>query len=346
MLRSLVCAEFGYRSDEQWGYTIDGSACCYIRDVNSLLENDFHILRQVVAMYPNLKWFIIGGCPCQDLTFAGSPQGLLGLVGAQSRLFFVLLCTIRTMQVLVGPKSIRYLVENAGSMKLVHYVACCKLLGLPHEPLGRYIWELAQFIPYISRKRNFFRNFLDTEPVQEIRNFFDQDFGPLLNHKGKVVPFAPLLRTRAVNQFGICHSSWTLYQPHALVWDYSFWGGRAAFASVCKLVTGKHWNMGLIIVNLLILRGKRLAKLPCMQVVMEVADLGRQQLAVRIAAFSVSCMHLKLLNGLLLGGKMVYKFPHWAWITAVQDFLNGSPLIEIANAQMFHDVLALFIAAR
>ena len=165
MLRSLVCAEFGYRSDEQWGYTIDGSACCYIRDVNSLLENDCHILRQVVAMYPNLKWFIIGGSPCQDLTFAGSSQGLLGFVGSQSRLFFVLLCTIRAMQVLVGPKSIRYLVENAGSMKLVHYVACCKLLGLPHEPLGRYIWELAQFTPYISRKRNFFRNFLDTEPV-------------------------------------------------------------------------------------------------------------------------------------------------------------------------------------
>ena len=38
---------------------------------------------------------------------------------------------------------------------------------------------------------------------------------------------------------------------------------------------------------------------------------------------------------------MVYNFPHCAWITAVKDFLNGSPLIEISNAQMFHDVLAL-----
>ena len=155
MLRSLVCAEFGYRSDEQWGYAIDGSACCCIRDVNSILENDCYILRQAVVMYPNLKWFTIGGSPCQDLTFAGPSQELLGLVGSQRRLFFVFLCTIRTMQVLVGTRSIRYLVENAGSMKPVHYVACCKLLGLPHEPLGRHIWELAQFTPYISRKRIF-----------------------------------------------------------------------------------------------------------------------------------------------------------------------------------------------
>ncbi len=110
MLRGLVCAEFGYRSDEQWGYTVDGASCCYIRDVNSILKNDCYLLRQAVSMYPNLKWFIIGGSPCQDLTYAGPSQGLLGLVGAQSRLFFVLLCTIRTMQVLVGTSCVHFLV--------------------------------------------------------------------------------------------------------------------------------------------------------------------------------------------------------------------------------------------
>ncbi len=95
---------------------------------------------------------------------------------------FVLLCTIRTPQIL-GPQFTRYLVENAGSMKLVHYVVCCKLLGLPHELLQRHIWEVSKYTPYISKKRNFFRNFADIEPVQEICNFFDQEFGPLLNHK-------------------------------------------------------------------------------------------------------------------------------------------------------------------
>ena len=95
---AIILAEL----DEQWGYTSDGSTCCYIRDVNTILKDNCFLLRQVVSMYLNLKWFIVGGSPCQDLTFAGPSQGLLGLVGSQSRLFFVLLCTIRTMQVLVG----------------------------------------------------------------------------------------------------------------------------------------------------------------------------------------------------------------------------------------------------
>ena len=238
-LRSLVCAEFGYRSDEQWGYTVDGAACCYVRDVNSILKNDCYLLRQVVSMYPNLKWFIVGGSPCQDLTYAGPSQGLLGLVGSQSRLFFVLLCTIRTMQVLVGTSCVRFLVENAGSMKPVHYVAFCRLLSLPHEPPGQYIWDLARHTPFISRKRKFFRNFPDVEPVQEIPDFFDQNCGPVLDQKCQIIAFAPLLRTREVHKFGVCHSSWTFYQPHALVWDYSFWGGKDAFSSACRLVSGK-----------------------------------------------------------------------------------------------------------
>ena len=238
-IRGLVCAEFGYRSDEQWGYTSDGSTCCYIRDVNTILKDNCFLLRQVVCMYPNLKWFIVGGSPCQDLTFAGPSQGLLGLVGSQSRLFFVLLCTIRTMQVLVGTEAVRFLVENAGSMKPVHYVAFCRLLGLPHKPPDQYIWDLAKHTPFISRKRNFFRNFPDVEPVQNIPNFLDQGSGPLLDQKGLIIAFAPLLRTREVHQFGVCHSSWTLYQPHALVWDCSFWGDKEAFSSACRLVTGK-----------------------------------------------------------------------------------------------------------
>ena len=55
---------------------------------------------------------IIGGSPCQDLTYAGYLHGLLGLVGARSRLFFLLLLTIRTIQILVGISSVRFLVEK------------------------------------------------------------------------------------------------------------------------------------------------------------------------------------------------------------------------------------------
>lgn len=32
---------------------------------------------------------------------------------------------------------------------------------------------------------------------------------------------------------------WTLYQPQALVWDYSFWGGREAFGHYCGIQAGK-----------------------------------------------------------------------------------------------------------
>ena len=43
-IRRLVCAEFGYRTDEKWGYTATGSACLYISDVHKLAENDCLLL--------------------------------------------------------------------------------------------------------------------------------------------------------------------------------------------------------------------------------------------------------------------------------------------------------------
>ena len=162
-----------------------------------------------------------------------------GLVGARSRLFFLLLLTIRTIQILVGISSVRFLVENAGSMKDVHFVAFCKLLGLPFkEPFDQYAWDLAKYTCFITRKRNFFRNMTDDEPIVNIDSWHSEDSGPLLSIGGKTIAFAPLLRTRKTMNYGICHSSWTLYQPHALVWDYSFWGGKEAFRHYCNIQTG------------------------------------------------------------------------------------------------------------
>ena len=39
--------------------------------------------------------------------------------------------------------------------------------------------------------------------------------------------------------YGIIRSSWTLYQPHALVWNYAFWNGRINFSKVCRLGANK-----------------------------------------------------------------------------------------------------------
>ena len=175
-VRRLVCAEFGYRTDEKWGYTASGSACLYITDVHKLAENDCLLLRQLTALFPGLKWFIVGGSPCQDLTYAGYLHGLLGLVGARSRLFFLLLLTVRTIQILVGSSSVRFLVENAGSMKDIHFVAFCKLLGLPYaEPFDQYTWDLAKFTCFITRKRNFFRNMADVEPITDLESWHSED---------------------------------------------------------------------------------------------------------------------------------------------------------------------------
>ena len=75
---------------------------------------------------------------------------------------------------------------------------------------------------------------------------------------------------------------------------------------------------------------EELASSPCMNIVMTADGLDmtlQQMLAVRIVAYPLSIAHLKLLNGLLLGSIMPYNFSHCAWKTAVQDYLDGTPLI-------------------
>ena len=162
-LRQLVCTEFDYRSDERWGYTPDGSAVLYLRDVNSVIAGHCKVLQELVQMFPDCKWIILGGSPCQDLTFAGPLRGLLGLIGPSSRLFFVLLCVISTMQQLVFPAAVRYLVENGASMQQIHLDAFCRLLRLPPDQHGRYVWDPCDFGFQITRRRNYFRNFDDVE---------------------------------------------------------------------------------------------------------------------------------------------------------------------------------------
>ena len=56
---------------------------------------------------------------------------------------------------------------------------------------------------------------------------------------GKPITLPPLLRTRNLLQFEVCWSSWTLYQPCALIWDYDFWAGREAFSRRLPIGSGK-----------------------------------------------------------------------------------------------------------
>ena len=235
-IRTVVCAEFGYRADEQWGFTPQGTAALYLKDVHSIIASNCEVLRSTIEAYPDLKWIIVGGSPCQDLTFAGPLQGLLGLAGPSSRLFFILLCIIFTVQQLCGPQAIRFLVENAASMLGIHYRAFCKLLNIEPDPPDKYLWNPCDFGYQITRRRNFFRNYGDVQSILFPTPIFSDDGGPLLRPNGDSIPLAPLLRTRDTLPNGIIRASWTLYQPHALIWDYAYWGGKDKFAQ--KLAVG------------------------------------------------------------------------------------------------------------
>ena len=238
-LRALVCAEFGYRPDQSWGRSKSGSACLYVKDVNSLLDDGCRRLQEAVAIAPGIKWIVVGGSPCQDLTFAGAFRGVLGLVGKNSRLFFTLLGVIRAMQDLVSKNNVRFLVENAGSMIDLHYQAFCTLLGIPPEPKSNYVWDPAEHGYGITRKRNFFRGHKDRQPIQNPQKLSPVQGGPLLLQSGQPITFPPLLRTRDLLPFEVCWSSWTLYQPCSLIWDYDFWGGPDAFRRKVVMHQGK-----------------------------------------------------------------------------------------------------------
>ena len=43
-LRQLVCTEFGYRSDEKWGFTPEGSAVLYVKDVHYIIAGQCKVL--------------------------------------------------------------------------------------------------------------------------------------------------------------------------------------------------------------------------------------------------------------------------------------------------------------
>ena len=79
----------------------------------------------------------------------------------------------------------------------------------------------------------------------------------------------------------------------------------------------------------------------------EAMGLTREQiLAVRVLAYALSCEHLELLNGLLLGGSLPFNFPQHPWKQSVQDYLDGKPLMEVTSAQAFVDIVRILPPGR
>ena len=50
-VRAVACAEFGYRADEQWSFTPQGTAALHLKDVHSVIANNCHVLQSTIKAY-------------------------------------------------------------------------------------------------------------------------------------------------------------------------------------------------------------------------------------------------------------------------------------------------------
>jgi len=90
----------------------------------------------------------------------------------------------------------------------------------------------------IRRRRVFLCSYLDTDVPVAIPVPSDDGWGPLLYQNLQPIPLAPLLRSRGFIHDCVLKLSWTGYQPHAVMWDYSHFGGKAASAAHCQMLEG------------------------------------------------------------------------------------------------------------
>ena len=237
ILRQIVSEQFLFRSDGKWTKSCPNTYTIYADDVRKLLKENCRILREAFFLAgPQCRWIVVAGSPCQDLTSAGPFQGLLGLTGPCSSMFYYVHSILWILQTNYPTELIRFLVENAGTMLEIHRQAILKALGLnPQLPPDQFRVD-PKFSHGIRRNRFFFRNYPDRDTVSNTAGLSlgDQE-GPLLNQGGEAIPFGPLLRVRAVMGHDVLQLSWTSYQPIALIWDYSFWGGKEHFQHKARM---------------------------------------------------------------------------------------------------------------
>ena len=101
----------------------------------------------------------------------------------------------------------------------------------------RWIWDTSAWYG-IRRRRVFLCSYLDTDVPVAIPVPSDDGWGPLLYQNLQPIPLAPLLRSRGFTHDCVLKLSWTGYQPHAVMWDYSHFGGKAASAAHCQMLEG------------------------------------------------------------------------------------------------------------
>ena len=239
-LRIIVAEQLGLDFDGNWCRSRRGPVSIYLDDVAKLFAENSKVIREFCGFLfhnhpaPILKVLAIAGSPCTELTWAEINKGILGVTGPNSSLFHLMLWQIRE---LAPTLDIRFLLENAGSMREVHFQEIKYVLGLPTTVTREELTWKAENISIAKRDRIFFRNFQDTDAdaLQENPPLYDSPWGPLLRSNNSIVPAEPFMRPRENVNDIMQRLSWTSYHPSSLLWNYDYFGGRTNFAQACQI---------------------------------------------------------------------------------------------------------------
>ena len=242
-LRIIVAEQLGLDFDGNWCRSRRGPVSIYLDDVAKLFAEDSKVIREFCSFLlhnqpaPILKVLAIAGSPCTELTWAEINKGILGVTGPNSSLFYYFHLMLWQIRELAPTLDIRFLLENAGSMRDVHFQEIKYVLGLPTTTTREELTWKAQNISIAKRDRIFFRNFqdTDTDALHENPPLYDSPWGPLLRCDNSIVPAEPFMRPRENINDIMQRLSWTSYHPASLLWNYDYFGGRTNFVRACQI---------------------------------------------------------------------------------------------------------------
>ena len=99
----------------------------------------------------NVSGSLLLGRPAKTFAFAGFSGGLLGLCGPQSSLFFYVHLAIWYLQENYPAGYVRFLVENAGSMQIIHKRAIKEILNIQQCTDDQLRWDSANYFGIKTR---------------------------------------------------------------------------------------------------------------------------------------------------------------------------------------------------
>ena len=241
-LRYLVGEKHGISVDQIWQHSSKGGgAFYYAKDVDNLFVDNARLLREFAALCSDCHFFVIGGSPCTDLTYAGGDQGFLGICGPASVLFFTVHLALHLLTTVIPSSRIRFLIEN-GSMRTEHFRFIRGCLGLQHLQKTDLTWCTSTLSP-AKRLRIFFQNNTSHEKKEsQVHHTADlawpDDWSPLLfQERGALreVHIQPFMRPiKTISDLALRYS-WSSYHPTALLWRISYWNSRERFADQANL---------------------------------------------------------------------------------------------------------------